>query len=79
MEHFVRPRQRVLLKPNMLSAVPLEQRVPTDPAVVRAVGKLVLKAGGGITICPDDQPLPHFAEDQWQQPFQKHAEVWCYL
>ena len=47
MEHFVRPRQRMLLKPNMLSAVPLEQRVPTDPAVVRAVGKLVLKAGGG--------------------------------
>ena len=50
METFVRPGQRVLLKPNMLSAAPLEQRVTTDPAVVRAVGKLVLKAGGRIII-----------------------------
>ncbi|WP_035236158.1 DUF362 domain-containing protein [Desulfobacter vibrioformis] len=50
MERFVRPGQRVLLKPNMLSAAPLEQRVTTDPAVVRAVGKLVLKAGGRIII-----------------------------
>lgn len=50
MEQFVRPGQRVLLKPNMLSAAPLEQRVTTDPAVVRAVGKLVLKAGGRIII-----------------------------
>jgi len=49
-EKFVRPGQRVLLKPNMLSAAPLAQRVTTDPAVVRAVGKLVLKAGGRIII-----------------------------
>ena len=50
METFVRPGQRVLLKPNMLSAAPLAQRVTTDPSVVRAVGKLVLKAGGRIVI-----------------------------
>lgn len=50
MEQFVRPGQRVLLKPNMLSAAPLKHRVTTDPSVVRAVGKLVLKAGGRITI-----------------------------
>ncbi|WP_020585379.1 DUF362 domain-containing protein [Desulfobacter curvatus] len=50
METFVRPGQRVLLKPNMLSAAPLAQRVTTDPAVVRAVGKLVLKAGGQVVI-----------------------------
>ncbi|MCG8553505.1 MAG: DUF362 domain-containing protein [Desulfobacterales bacterium] len=50
MERFVRPGQRVLLKPNMLSAAPLEHRVTTDPALVRAVGKLVLKAGGRIII-----------------------------
>ena len=49
-ERFVRPGQRVLLKPNMLSAAPLERRVTTDRAVVRAVGKLVLKAGGRIII-----------------------------
>nr|WP_319396279.1 DUF362 domain-containing protein [uncultured Desulfobacter sp.] len=50
METFVRPGQRVLLKPNLLSAAPLERRVTTDPAVVRAVGKLVLKAGGRVVI-----------------------------
>ncbi|WP_320043840.1 DUF362 domain-containing protein [uncultured Desulfobacter sp.] len=50
MERFVRPGQSVLLKPNMLSAAPLEHRVTTDPALVRAVGKLVLKAGGRIII-----------------------------
>ncbi|WP_321495376.1 DUF362 domain-containing protein [uncultured Desulfobacter sp.] len=50
MDKFVRPGQRVLLKPNMLSAAPLEQRVTTDPSVVRAVGQLVLKAGGRVII-----------------------------
>jgi len=50
MEKFVRPGQRVLLKPNLLSAAPLADRVTTDPAVVRAVGKLVLKAGGRVVI-----------------------------
>ena len=50
MEKFVRPGQQVLLKPNMLSAAPLADRVTTDPEVVRAVGKLVLKAGGRVII-----------------------------
>ena len=50
MEKFVRPGQRVLLKPNLLSAAPLAHRVTTDPAVVRAVGRLVLKAGGQVVI-----------------------------
>ncbi|NDY71983.1 hypothetical protein DO021_10700 [Desulfobacter hydrogenophilus] len=50
MEKFVRPGQRVLLKPNLLSAAPLAHRVTTDPAVVRTVGKLVLKAGGRVVI-----------------------------
>ena len=47
---FVRPGQKVLLKPNMLGAAPLKKRVTTDPAVVLAVGKLVLEAGGQLII-----------------------------
>lgn len=43
---FVRPGDRVLLKPNLLSAKSPEQRITTDPSVVRAVARLVLKAGG---------------------------------
>jgi uncharacterized protein (DUF362 family)/Pyruvate/2-oxoacid:ferredoxin oxidoreductase delta subunit len=50
MKAFVRPGQRVLLKPNLLSARPPEKRVTTDPAVVLAVGRLVQKAGGEVII-----------------------------
>jgi uncharacterized protein (DUF362 family)/Pyruvate/2-oxoacid:ferredoxin oxidoreductase delta subunit len=43
---FVRPGQRVLLKPNLLSARDPSRRITTDPAVVSAVARLVLEAGG---------------------------------
>ena len=43
---FVKPGDRVLLKPNLLSAHPPERRITTDPEVVRAVALLVLEAGG---------------------------------
>lgn len=43
---FVRPGDRVLLKPNLLSARDPQKRVTTDPAVVRAVARLVVEAGG---------------------------------
>jgi uncharacterized protein (DUF362 family)/ferredoxin len=43
---FVKPGDRVLLKPNMLSAKTPDQTVTTHPAVVRAVSGLVREAGG---------------------------------
>lgn len=46
MEAFVRPGERVLLKPNMLSAKPPEAAVTTHPAVLRGVIELVQSAGG---------------------------------
>ena len=46
MEAFVKPGQRVLLKPNLLSAHVPEDRVTTDPTVVRAVARMVLDVGG---------------------------------
>jgi uncharacterized protein (DUF362 family)/ferredoxin len=42
---FVRPGERVLLKPNMLSAKPPEAAVTTHPAVLKAVIRLVQGAG----------------------------------
>ena len=45
MAAFVRPGERVLLKPNMLSAKPPEAAVTTHPAVLRAVIELVREAG----------------------------------
>ena len=47
---FVRPGERVLLKPNMLSVKTPEQAVTTHPAVVRVVSELVREAGGRVLI-----------------------------
>jgi len=43
---YVRPGDRVLIKPNLLSARSPEKRVTTDPAMVRAVAVMVKEAGG---------------------------------
>jgi len=43
---FVQPGQRVLLKPNLLRAVPPERAATTHPAIVAAVARLVFEAGG---------------------------------
>jgi len=47
---FVRPGMRVLLKPNLVSPLPLEQGVTTHPAVVQAVAEQVQEAGGTVLI-----------------------------
>lgn len=46
MSAFVRPGERVLLKPNMLAAKAPEKAVTTHPEVLRAVIEEVKKAGG---------------------------------
>jgi len=46
MDSFVRPGQRVLIKPNMLSAKGPEKAVTTHPEVVRGVVRLVQECGG---------------------------------
>jgi uncharacterized protein (DUF362 family)/Pyruvate/2-oxoacid:ferredoxin oxidoreductase delta subunit len=43
---FVSPGDSVLLKPNLLSAKSPERCVTTHPAVVRAVARMVMDAGG---------------------------------
>ena len=46
MGKFVSKGESVLIKPNMLSAKPPEKAVQTHPAVVEAVVRLVIDAGG---------------------------------
>ena len=59
MSRFVKPGDRVLLKPNLLAAHQPERCVTTDPRLVHAVCKLVLEAGGRP--CIGDSPaLDHF-------------------
>jgi uncharacterized protein (DUF362 family)/Pyruvate/2-oxoacid:ferredoxin oxidoreductase delta subunit len=60
MSRFVRKGQRVLLKPNLLSAREPARRVTTDPAMVTAVARLVLEAGG-IPFIGDSPGLDSFA------------------
>ena len=46
MGRFVKPGERVLIKPNLLSAKPPEAAVTTHPELLRAVIELVQGAGG---------------------------------
>lgn len=46
MRVFVKPGERVLIKPNLLKASPPEAAVTTHPEIVRAVIRLVREAGG---------------------------------
>ncbi len=46
---FVKPGQRVLLKPNMLAARPPEAAVTTHPSVLQVVAELAKEAGGIVT------------------------------
>ena len=47
---FVKPGQKVLLKPNLLGAAAPEKCHTTHPALVKAVGALVQQAGGRLWI-----------------------------
>ncbi|HCL80179.1 MAG TPA: hypothetical protein DIC53_09465 [Synergistaceae bacterium] len=60
MGQFVSPGERVLLKPNLLSAEPPDRCVTTHPEIVRAVARLVLEAGGRPFIA-DSPGLDRFA------------------
>jgi uncharacterized protein (DUF362 family)/Pyruvate/2-oxoacid:ferredoxin oxidoreductase delta subunit len=57
---FVKAGQRILLKPNLLSAREPGKRVTTDPAVVGAVARMVLECGGKPLIA-DSPGLDPFA------------------
>ncbi|MBJ6749182.1 DUF362 domain-containing protein [Geomonas anaerohicana] len=46
MERYVKPGERVLIKPNLLSAKPAEAAVTTHPELLRAVIMEVQRAGG---------------------------------
>jgi uncharacterized protein (DUF362 family)/Pyruvate/2-oxoacid:ferredoxin oxidoreductase delta subunit len=43
---FIKPGERVLIKPNLLKAAPPEAAVTTHPEIVRAAIRLVREAGG---------------------------------
>jgi uncharacterized protein (DUF362 family)/Pyruvate/2-oxoacid:ferredoxin oxidoreductase delta subunit len=56
-EKFVKKDQKVLLKPNLLSACKVEKRVTTDPAIVEAVIRLLKPVTKNIFV--GDSPAVH--------------------
>ncbi|MHB0856547.1 MAG: DUF362 domain-containing protein [Anaerolineae bacterium] len=72
---FVQPGQRVLLKPNLLRALPPERAATTHPAVVAAVAKLVIEAGGRPVIA--DSPGGPYAEAMLRAVYRKSGMVWA--
>jgi uncharacterized protein (DUF362 family)/Pyruvate/2-oxoacid:ferredoxin oxidoreductase delta subunit len=50
MHAFVKPGERVLIKPNLLKGRPPEAAVTTHPELVRAVIRLVREAGGAAMV-----------------------------
>ena len=50
MSAFVRPGEKVLIKPNLLAGKPPDKAVTTHPEIVRAVIKLAQNAGGEVSV-----------------------------
>lgn len=57
---FVKPEDRVLIKPNLLSARSPEKRITTDPALVMAVVEIVKEAGGRPVIADSPPGIEPF-------------------
>ena len=56
-EAFVKKGERILLKPNLLSADPPEKCVTTHPSVFKAIAEVFLKAG--VVLSYGDSPAFH--------------------
>ena len=70
MGRFVKPGQRVLVKPNLLSASNPARAVVTHPAVVRAVVKLAQEAGG-LVLVADNPFVPPLTQSAWESIYER--------
>jgi uncharacterized protein (DUF362 family)/Pyruvate/2-oxoacid:ferredoxin oxidoreductase delta subunit len=66
-QKLIRPGDRVLIKPNMLSAKEPERAVTTHPEVIAAVGELVLDCGGKLIIGDSPAGAPKSLEKHWEK------------
>ena len=70
MEAFVKPGDKVLIKPNLIGSYPPEKAATTHPSVVQAIVKLVQSAGGipFIGDSPGGAELASYKDYQsWQE------------
>ncbi len=66
-KRFVKPGDKVLVKPNMLSARPPEEAITTHPEVVRAVIRLVREAGGSPGVGDSHGGSSHRMEEVYEK------------
>ena len=59
-EEVARDKQRIMLKPNLVSPDP---RITTKPEVIRALAELMLKAGKEVSIGEGSAAAPGFNAD----------------
>jgi len=69
MGRFVRPGQRVLVKPNLLLPTDPDRAIVTHPSVVRAVALLVREAGGRALIA--DNPGVSTIHYAWRRAYER--------
>ncbi len=58
-KNFINPGDKVLLKVNLVAGHEITRRVTTDPAIVRAVAKLVISCGG-VPFIADSPGIDNF-------------------
>jgi uncharacterized protein (DUF362 family)/Pyruvate/2-oxoacid:ferredoxin oxidoreductase delta subunit len=67
---FVKPGQRVVVKPNLLLPSDPAKAIVTHPAVIRAVVLLVQEAGG-VAVIADNPGVVPVSQRGWQSAYEK--------
>jgi uncharacterized protein (DUF362 family)/Pyruvate/2-oxoacid:ferredoxin oxidoreductase delta subunit len=65
-EQFVKPGDKVHLKPNLLTAKSPDRAATTHPSVVRAVAKIIKEAGAEITLGDSPAGITRPIEEYWK-------------
>jgi uncharacterized protein (DUF362 family) len=70
MARFVRPGQRVLIKPNLLLPTSPDRAIVTHPSVLRAVVSQV-QAAGGVALIADNPAVPPMSRRAWESAYER--------
>jgi len=66
LDRFIKPGDKVHIKPNLLTAKTPEKASTTHPAIVYSVVKIVQKAGGIVTIGDSPSGISRPIEEYWR-------------
>ncbi len=66
-EKFIKPGNRILIKPNMLSAKEPDYAVTTHPEIIAAVGEVVLDCAGKIVLGDSPAGMTKNVAKYWQK------------